>query len=304
LLGSGSFGKVFRLACPSNATAPSGQVLKMMCKKPMTNFHGIASLKRQVRMISLLSSQACEHPNIIKFYEVYHSLSHIMFRMEDGGTDNLFNRLDGTRGSLSVEQVESLLTQCVDGLHHLHTKVEMAHRDVKPENIMIDDTDHGIMVKYVDFDVSKKVHVGSTCAGTIGTFPFMGPEVLLESEYKPYPADIWSLGIVFLEVLCQLSILRKALSLPRTCRYASRVQKQQMDKHNMELISAYFSDAENVEKLLQEYIRTDLTRLMPDTQTMLKGMLSVVVEERWAAPQLLDALMPQFGPELELSTAG
>merc|ERR1719424_100714 len=159
------------------------------------------------------------HDNIAKFYGVYQTETHILFRMEDGGPLDLYKRLvlcEESELPLGLQKAVSVVSQCIAGLTHLHMRVEMVHRDLKPENIIISETTHEIKVKLADFDTTQLAQPGTYCRGVIGTFPFMAPEVVLERKYDPFPADIWSLAVVFLEMIGRLSILKKALSLPRT----------------------------------------------------------------------------------------
>jgi len=123
-LGQGSFGMVRRLVDPSNVSKPTGQVLKIMNKKPMTNFHGIDSLTYQIKSMSLLSCEAHKHTNIVQFFEAHHLISHIFLFIEDGGAFDLNQRLIyrvRDAQELPLSEVSSILRQCVDGLHHMHS---------------------------------------------------------------------------------------------------------------------------------------------------------------------------------------
>merc|ERR1712232_946159 len=88
-LGEGSYGEVCRLVDRSGCT---GQVVKIVDKETITNYHGIRDIKRQLHILHMLSSEY-SHENIIKFHEVYHTHTHILWRMDDGGPYNLFERL-------------------------------------------------------------------------------------------------------------------------------------------------------------------------------------------------------------------
>jgi serine/threonine protein kinase len=296
-LGEGSFGVVCRLVHPRNIHVSAGEVLKMMVKSPLTNFHGIASLKRQLGVMRLLSSQMHEHPNIAQFYEVYHTETHILFRMEDGGPLDLYKRLvlrEENEMPIGLQKVFSVLQQCMDGLCHMHTAVEIVHRDLKPENIIVSETSTSITVKYADFDTTQEAKPGTICRGTIGTFPFMAPEVVLERKYNPYPADIWSLAIVFLEIVCRLSILKKALSLPRPRKDISHAEKVKIEKLTMEKILTFFANASNVGMMLEKHIRQELVDIQEDVQYLFEGMLNVSATERWTAADVVEVRHQRF----------
>lgn len=81
------------------------------------------------------------------------------------------------------------MKQLFQAINHCHAQ-NIVHRDIKPDNIMITDTD---TVRLIDFGLSKasKNKKLSTIAGT----PYyMAPEVL-EGAYTKQ-ADIWSLGVI------------------------------------------------------------------------------------------------------------
>ena len=60
------------------------------------------------------------------------------------------------------------------------------------------------MFLFSDFDTAMVATSGvdTSCyggGGAAGTFPFVAPEATLQPRYNPFPADIWSMAIVFLE---------------------------------------------------------------------------------------------------------
>ena len=72
------------------------------------------------------------------------------------------------------------------------------HRDIKPDNILVN-TDG--FVKLTDFGISKQLDDTIAMAGTfVGTWLYMSPE-RMEGEMYSYEGDIWSLGIVLVELI-------------------------------------------------------------------------------------------------------
>lgn len=92
--------------------------------------------------------------------------------------------------SWRVNIVQGILT----GISILHAK-DYSHRDVKPENIIIDDTFTPILN---DFGYSKKID--GTTDTLVGTPVYLSPEVESESDYN-LKIDIYNAGIVIFEVL-------------------------------------------------------------------------------------------------------
>ncbi|CUG29212.1 GPI-anchored surface protein, putative, partial [Bodo saltans] len=82
--------------------------------------------------------------------------------------------------------------QMCDGLRYLHQH-NIIHRDVKPENMMLDGDGNVVLV---DFGVSEvTVDEASTVEGAVGTPAFMAAEVWAGDRVSGAAADVWSLGV-------------------------------------------------------------------------------------------------------------
>ena len=132
-------------------------------------------------------------------YDVLEEHGEIFLILEYVEGQNLRQRL---RQPLSLEEFFTIAMQCAEALVSAHGH-GIVHCDIKPENIML--TSAG-KIKILDFGVAKHLprsDQSSTVdrAGTFaGTPAYMSPEVLLE-RVPDGRADIFSLGVVFYEVL-------------------------------------------------------------------------------------------------------
>ena len=75
-------------------------------------------------------------------------------------------------------------------------KMNIIHRDVKPENILI----HNNVIKLADFGFCRPLKKGTTTRTRVGSPIYMAPEILAGRRYNN-KADIWSIGIMFYELL-------------------------------------------------------------------------------------------------------
>ncbi len=162
---------------------------------------------REARTLARLS-----HPHIVAVHDfgevepattgtVGPSGTVFYFLMEYVGGANLRQLMDGAR--LEPLQALAIVPQVCEALQFAHDE-GVVHRDIKPENILIDSKGR---VKIADFGLAKLV-AGSaddfTLTGThqvMGTPRYMAPEQMEGSHSVDHRADIYSLGVVFYEML-------------------------------------------------------------------------------------------------------
>jgi tetratricopeptide (TPR) repeat protein/predicted Ser/Thr protein kinase len=137
--------------------------------------------------------------HIAAVHDVLEERGEIFLVMEYVEGENLRERL---HRHMSLEQFFELAVQCAEALVAAHER-GIVHCDIKPENIMLTTTSQ---VKMLDFGLARHLprsDQSSTVdrAGAMaGTPAYMSPEVLLEKS-PDARADIFSLGVVFYEVL-------------------------------------------------------------------------------------------------------
>ena len=76
----------------------------------------------------------------------------------------------------------------------------MTHRDIKLENILLDETK--TVVKMIDFGFSTCIPHERKVKIFCGTPSYMAPEIVSKIEYSGPPADIWALGVLLFALLC------------------------------------------------------------------------------------------------------
>jgi len=116
------------------------------------------------------------------------------------------------RGSLPAPHAIDYLLQACDGLSEAHS-LGIVHRDLKPGNLFLAKTPEGVVLKVLDFGISKQVstplrstartsRTSLTSAGEpVGSPYYMAPEQMRASPDVDARADIWSLGAILFELL-------------------------------------------------------------------------------------------------------
>jgi serine/threonine-protein kinase len=109
-------------------------------------------------------------------------------------------------GPVTPDELGAVMLQVCDGLAEAHEK-GIIHRDLKPENLFCaTEPDGGVVIKIVDFGVSKQVSGRRLRAQTnpgesVGSPQYMSPEQITSPSDVDTRTDIWSLGVVMYELL-------------------------------------------------------------------------------------------------------
>ena len=108
----------------------------------------------------------------------------------------------GRRTTLPPARALAIASQCASALAAAH-EAGLVHRDVKPANVFLVETQTGVdVVKLLDFGVAKFVGAGHTTTGAVlGTIAYMSPEQAIGSADLGPPSDVWSLGVVLYQAL-------------------------------------------------------------------------------------------------------
>ncbi|HJU75299.1 MAG TPA: serine/threonine-protein kinase [Gemmatimonadaceae bacterium] len=142
------------------------------------------------------------HPNIVPIYSVDERDGLVYFVMAYVDGDTVASRLHA-RGPMAPDEVRHILIQTAEALAYAHER-GVVHRDIKPDNILIDREDDRVMV--TDFGIARAVTEGGdsrlTATGmAIGTPAYMSPEQSMGEREIDGRSDLYSLGIVAYQML-------------------------------------------------------------------------------------------------------
>jgi serine/threonine protein kinase len=193
LLGQGGMGAVYKARQPALGRFVA---LKILPPKSAGDPGFAERFNREARALARLS-----HPNIVTVYEFGQAGDMPYFLMEyvEGST---LRRVVQT-AKLSPRVTLHIVMQICEALQFAHDE-GVVHRDIKPENILVDPKGR---VKIADFGIAKVLHqapqdIALTGAkDVVGTAPYMAPEQLESPANVDHRADIFSLGVVFYELL-------------------------------------------------------------------------------------------------------
>lgn len=138
---------------------------------------------------------AMEHPNIVKTFDIFVRRKRIHFVMEYVPGGELFD-LVAANTIFTEERAASVMSDLLSAIHYLH-RHNIAHRDVKLENLLCMRNTWPLQVKLADFGFANHIRPESDkmLSSFVGTPYYIAPEMLL-SKGHGRPVDIWACGVV------------------------------------------------------------------------------------------------------------
>lgn len=193
LIGRGGMGFVYKARQPK---LDRHVALKILPQAMAANPTFAERFAREGRLLARLN-----HPNIVAVYDFGQSGDFFYLLMEYVDGVNLRQAL--RLGRFTPAQALSIVPKICEALEFAHRE-GILHRDIKPENILLDSKGR---IKIADFGIAKLLTEASTeqtltgSGAALGTPHYMAPEQLERTSEVDERADIYSLGVVFYEML-------------------------------------------------------------------------------------------------------
>ena len=136
----------------------------------------------------------CQHPNIVKLYDVIEDdeKMHIIMELIEG--PDLFCHLEKKNFDINELEANKIVHQLSSALFYLNI-FGIVHRDIKPENILLTSKSQNYDIKLIDFGLGIILGPKEKSEQPFGTVSYVSPEVLCGNEYDK-SVDIWCVGIL------------------------------------------------------------------------------------------------------------
>ena len=219
ILGQGAFGRVYRAhkvrhpettACAVKELDPSRDAATFGATPEEVSL-SVGRMASEVQILKQL-----EHPNIVNYLDSFREggMLYIVMELVDGASllDHITSTAEKGR-RMREERVWDIFLQTVLALHYIHSEKGVVHRDLTPNNILLEH-DSG-RVKIADFGLAKaqprtsesgremstrERRHAEVMQSAVGTMPYSCPEIIMHEGYGA-KADVWSLGCVLYHML-------------------------------------------------------------------------------------------------------
>jgi len=187
LVGKGTYGRVYFV---------TDKGIQLAVKVFASDVNGVrADCLREIGYL-----QQCQHSNIIQTYRpvIHESLVYLFMEAMEHDL-GAFCRLDVAPTPASRRR---LAVGIARGIAHLHERSIM-HRDLKPANILVKRGE----AKLADFGLARRWTAGRAYTLLVCTLWYRAPELLLGDEKYTPAVDMWSFGLILLELTASRACL-------------------------------------------------------------------------------------------------
>ncbi|XP_074165109.1 MAP kinase-activated protein kinase 2 [Sminthopsis crassicaudata] len=246
----------------------NGKVLQIFNKKTGEKFalkmlQDCPKARREVD----LHWRASQCPHIVKIVDVYENLYAgrkcllIIMECMDGG--ELFSRIQDRGDQAFTEREASDIMKSIgEAIQYLHS-INIAHRDVKPENLLYSSKRPNAILKLTDFGFAKETTSHNSLTTPCYTPYYVAPEVLGPEKYDK-SCDMWSLGVIMYILLCGYPPFYSNHGLAISPGMKTRIRMGQYEFPNPE----WSEVSEEVKMLIRNLLKTEPTQRMTITEFM------------------------------------
>ena len=189
LLGSGAFATV---RSATHIPTKERYAIKIVDKSKVTKTDE-GALQDEIAVLGEL-----KHPNIIRLYSVFNEPEYYFLVTELMKGGELFDRI-ASKVSYNEDEARNVTRTLLTVLAFCHSK-QVAHRDLKPQNLLLTSQSSDIDIKVADFGFAKKLTQEGHFRTQCGTPEYVAPEILNGVPYDT-KSDMWSMGCILYALL-------------------------------------------------------------------------------------------------------
>ena len=183
IAGKGKFSTVYRAIDKINDRTVAIKIID----KRVLKLTELDLIKTEIDILKI-----CQHPYVIRLYEVIETYGRIDIVLEYCKISNLYQYLHSKNFNLTELQIVTYIHKISKAVYSMHN-LGIIHRDLKLSNIALASEKEDIRI--LDFGLSKILGPGETCSESYGTPGYAAPEVINEENYG-FKVDVWSIGAI------------------------------------------------------------------------------------------------------------
>ena len=201
-IGKGGFGVVYK-GKKQNGTDIAVKMCKLKTHDPDEEERKVNDTLKEIKNLQHLKN----HPHIVQLYDFFYRKKAYWIIMEYCKAGDLDQFV--CRNNPNLQEMINIMFQSASGINFMHAgKSPTVHRDIKPQNILVQENGDSSIVKITDFGLSKTVDITESVRTLVfnskhGTQGYMAPEFFKEDKTMTFGkyVDVFSLGLVYLAMI-------------------------------------------------------------------------------------------------------
>ena len=184
-IGEGRFSHVFRGIHKQSQRIVAIKILE----KENLSSQEMDMIQNEIEILKI-----CQHPNILKLYDVIENYEKLYIITELIEGPELYGYLEKENFDIDEIIVNKIIKKLTSALFYLNI-FGIVHRDIKPENILLSNDSLNFNIKLIDFGLGIILGPNEKSEQPFGTVSYVAPEVLSGNKYDK-SVDIWCIGIL------------------------------------------------------------------------------------------------------------